>query len=155
MDIAENQTLVKGNEEHITPGNEMALVMKLFVEEKSRKFKDVAISEKAPKNNHRITEFEIVCDKQVYEVKFIVHDNMALHFNKNKIFSKAIFDTALNKSLAKHMTRVVEEELVEFLEDKFINRYCVIYKRHEHLNDLCFIGKAYTLALEEIAYIFI
>ena len=80
---------------------------------------------------------------------------MALHFNKNKIFSKAIFDTALNKSLTRHMTRVVEEEIVEFLEDKFINRYCVIYKRHEHLNDLCFIGKAYTLALEQIAYMFI
>lgn len=63
MDIAENQTLVKGNEEHITPGNEMALVMKLFVEEKSRKFKDVAISENSAKNNHRMTEFEIVCDK--------------------------------------------------------------------------------------------
>ena len=84
-----------------------------------------------------MTDFEFVCNKQLYEVKFIVHDNMALHFNKAKIFSKAIFETALNKSLAKHMSRVAVEELVELLDDQFINRYCAIYKRRAHLSDLC------------------
>ena len=52
MSIAENQTFVKGNAELLTPGNEMAFVMKQFVDENSKKFKDLIIEERAAKNNH-------------------------------------------------------------------------------------------------------
>ena len=83
--------IVHGAEEYVTPGNEMSVVLHDFLNVHSKMFRKSIMTEKSITNDHKNVSFEIVQNNKVYQVKFVVHDNMAMGY-KGRIFEPFILN---------------------------------------------------------------
>ena len=87
---------MEGDDEYLTPGNDMGSILKEFIDKNSKQFDKVLIDENSIKNDAQLTDFKVLSKGKLFNAKLIVLDNMMLGYHtQDQSYKPQIFEGAM------------------------------------------------------------